>query len=102
MQASRLIPHNCMACRFWTATEVVRTSTGWTLQCTHCGRTMCARGNERAFHRFLTSIEHFQFRVRQRFPCLAALNVRGAHVSYPDSRSSMCDASEVSGDVGDF
>ena len=83
MSESTLVPHNCKACGYWTATEIIRTRVGWTLRCTHCGNNAYERGGERSFRLFLVAIARFQQNVSTRYPELARLTVRGAHAVYP-------------------
>lgn len=85
MPGSTLVPHNCKACGYWTATEITRTRAGWTLQCTHCGNKACERGGDRSFRLFVAAIARFQQNVSTHYPDLAGLTVRGAHVTYPAS-----------------
>lgn len=79
MSESTLVPHNCEACGYWTATEISRTRAGWLLQCTHCGGKLHERGGARAFRMFLTAIARFQQKASVHYPELARLTVRGAY-----------------------
>jgi hypothetical protein len=78
-----LVPHNCEACGYWTATEVSRTRAGWMLQCTHCGNKSHERGSARSFRLFSDAIARFQVNIAARYPALARLTVRGAHMTFP-------------------
>jgi hypothetical protein len=84
MQDLELIPHNCGACGFWTATEVSRTRAGWMLQCTHCGNKAHERGSARSFRLFSEAIGRFQQKMSVRYPDLVCLTIRGAHATLPE------------------
>lgn len=90
-QEFALVPHNCVACGYWTATEVIRVRRGWILQCTYCGSRLHGRGNDRAFHQVIDAINRFKNQALAKFPEFSRLSLRGGHLTYPPSNTGVRD-----------
>jgi DNA-directed RNA polymerase subunit RPC12/RpoP len=81
MQGFELMPNNCSACGYWTATELSRTQSGWLLRCTHCGGKVYGRGGERSFRAFSEAMVRFRQKAQIHFPVFSKLAVRGGHLA---------------------
>lgn len=86
MQGFELMPNNCSACGYWTATELSRTQSGWLLRCTHCGGKVYGRGGERSFRAFSEAMLRFRHKAQVHFPVFSRLAIRGGHLA-PSSSS---------------